>query len=173
MKAEDPIHSLIAMVPEEYRLQFVAQLKKVTPEIIHGQIDMAAGPGRMPSFTRFHELLIALITEHCNVPWVDITGPQKEGHQVLARQIFIWAMRTETPMSSSSIGKMIGRDHATVLHSAKKIDELIGFNPGRCGELDQIVQGLNAAGFTRCANRYEQQIAGHAPAWNKLYSQKN
>jgi hypothetical protein len=42
-----------------------------------------------------------------------------------ARQIAMWVMRSETALSLPAIGRMFGdRDHTTVLHACRRIEEL-------------------------------------------------
>ena len=42
-----------------------------------------------------------------------------------ARQVFMYVMRKKTGFSLESIGRMVGRDHATCLHSCNNVASLL------------------------------------------------
>jgi hypothetical protein len=52
----------------------------------------------------------------------DVMGHSRIPMLVLARQHFVWLLRRQTPLSLIAIGKIIGRDHTTIMHAINKID---------------------------------------------------
>lgn len=50
---------------------------------------------------------------------------------VLARQEFCWRARRETEASLPEIGKFIGRDHTTVIHSIERHEQRVAAPPLR------------------------------------------
>ena len=53
-----------------------------------------------------------------------MTGRTRFGYIVEARRMYCYLARVLTPKSLKSIGKKISRDHATVLHACKTVDNL-------------------------------------------------
>ncbi|MBI2907920.1 MAG: chromosomal replication initiator protein DnaA [Chloroflexi bacterium] len=69
-------------------------------------------------------LIIATVSDHFGLDPVSLSGKMREQPIVLARQIAMYLMREETPLSLTDIGKELGRrDHTTVLHACRKIAE--------------------------------------------------
>lgn len=59
-----------------------------------------------------------------------LCGKQRDKYIVLPRQVAMYLIRQETQASLSEIGKLLGgRDHTTVLHAWKKIDQAIRTDP--------------------------------------------
>jgi chromosomal replication initiator protein len=70
------------------------------------------------------------IAEKKNVKLSDLTSTSRERHIVRARQIAMYLSRTLTLKSLAEIGKNFGgRDHTTVMHAIKQIEDLIQSDP--------------------------------------------
>jgi len=80
---------------------------------------------------------------------------------VEARQIYCFISRVETGLSLAVIGKVINRDHATVLHSMRSILGLIAFNQHNRHQLDCVLRVLEEKGYNR-ARRYYNEAVGQA-----------
>jgi chromosomal replication initiator protein len=55
----------------------------------------------------------------------DVTGKSRKREIVKARFIAIYIIRTETDFKLSAIGKIFNRDHSTILHSIKIINNTL------------------------------------------------
>lgn len=76
-------------------------------------------------------LEILSIIRHCiyrktNIPWSDVIRKTREREIVFSRQMFHYFAKKYTKLSLSSIGAHGGnKDHATVLHSNRVVNNLI------------------------------------------------
>jgi chromosomal replication initiator protein len=59
----------------------------------------------------------------------------------------VWLSRRLTPHSLPAIGQHFGhRDHTTILHAARRIDELRQTDPAIQAQLDAFIAALQPAG---------------------------
>ena len=86
------------------------------------------------------EYIIGKIAEYYNVMPEEITGKGKTKNISSARQIAIYLIRSMTGMTLEDIGKIFGRDHSTVLHSIRKVEESLPTDP----EVADIVRDITA-----------------------------
>jgi hypothetical protein len=52
-----------------------------------------------------------------------VLGKRRDEKFVIPRHIIFWMMRELTEVPSTEIGEMVGRDHGTVLHGKRNVDE--------------------------------------------------
>jgi len=70
--------------------------------------------------------ILQVVGRHYNVSRADLLSPRRARSIVLPRQVGMYLAKKLTPRSLPEIGKRFGgRDHSTVLHAVRKIDELI------------------------------------------------
>jgi chromosomal replication initiator protein len=75
------------------------------------------------------EFIIEKIADFYNISPEEISGKGKTRNVANARQMAIYLIRKLTGLTLEQIGDVIGRDHSTVLHSIRKIEESIANNP--------------------------------------------
>lgn len=84
--------------------------------------------------------ILRIIVKHTGVTLVDIASDRRRASIVRVRQIACWLMRHHTTMSYPMIGaKLGGRDHTTVLHAVRKIDDLRERDPTLKALTDKLV----------------------------------
>lgn len=67
-----------------------------------------------------------IVAKHYNVSRQDMVSARRTRNVVLPRQVAMYLAKTLTPRSLPEIGRRFGgRDHTTVLHAVRKIDELL------------------------------------------------
>lgn len=72
------------------------------------------------------QLIVDVVSEHFNISKDDITSKKRNAEYVLPRQIIMYLCRTMTAVSLQNIGKLLSKkDHTTVLHGIKKIEDKI------------------------------------------------
>lgn len=70
--------------------------------------------------------IIHFVAEYYNLKSHDITGDKRNKSIALARQIAMYLSRKLTRLSTTQIGSYFGdKEHGTVMHAMKKIDDLI------------------------------------------------
>jgi chromosomal replication initiator protein len=71
------------------------------------------------------EQLISSVCKYFGLEKKDLTGPSRQQHIALARQLLMWFLKHDMGFSYVAIGKLFGgRDHSTVMHATAKIDKL-------------------------------------------------
>ena len=85
------------------------------------------------------ELIQKTVAEYFEVKLIDLKSEKRLKNIVHARQIAIWFCRDLTKSSYPDIGlKFGGKDHSTIIHSYKKIDQAIANEPKISKILDEI-----------------------------------
>ena len=70
--------------------------------------------------------VIYATSRHFDVPVLDMLSSRRTKDIVRPRQIAMYLAKNMTPMSYTNIGRnFAGRDHTTVLHAVRKIQELV------------------------------------------------
>ncbi|WP_221181457.1 chromosomal replication initiator protein DnaA [Histidinibacterium lentulum] len=65
------------------------------------------------------------VAEHYNIRLSDLVGPRRMRSFARPRQVAMWLAKTLTSRSLPEIGKRFGgRDHTTIMHGVRKIEEL-------------------------------------------------
>ena len=86
--------------------------------------------------------LDAIMTMVCRYYSIDkklVLGKKRDREIVMARQMFCWLSRRYTRSTFKLMGEYINRNHATVLHSVRKVEELIDFDRELKYDRDTIV----------------------------------
>jgi chromosomal replication initiator protein len=72
------------------------------------------------------EDILKVIGRHYNVPRADLLSARRARAVVVPRQIGMYLAKKLTPRSLPEIGRRFGgRDHSTVLHAVRKIEDLL------------------------------------------------
>ena len=74
-----------------------------------------------------YDLIFKAIRKEMKVSKEEIMSKKRDRKLVEARQMFCLLARRHTNESSVEIGKIINRDHATVLYSVASMDSLLSF----------------------------------------------
>jgi hypothetical protein len=87
------------------------------------------------------------VCEHYGVTLVDLCSSRRAAAIVMPRQVAVWLCRRLTTHSLPAIGHHFGdRDHTTILHAARRVDELRQSDPAMQAKLDAFVAALTPAG---------------------------
>lgn len=78
-------------------------------------------PRKYPTLTE----LAARAMKRYMVGEKDFFSPRRNAAYALARHYFYWLAKVHTIKSYPEIGRFIGRDHATVLHGARKYQAML------------------------------------------------
>jgi chromosomal replication initiator protein len=70
--------------------------------------------------------ILRKVAEHYNIRLADLAGPRRTRTIARPRQVAMYLAKQLTPRSLPEIGRRFGgRDHTTILHGVKKIEELV------------------------------------------------
>ncbi len=84
-----------------------------------------------------------LVANHYNVSRQDILSSRRTATVVRPRQIAMFLSKALTPRSYPEIGRRFGgRDHTTVLHAVRKIEEMAQKDSSLASEIDLLKRML-------------------------------
>ncbi len=87
--------------------------------------------------------IIEEISRTYNISEKDIVSQKRSAHIMKARQAAMYICRQTLQMTYEDIGRIFGdRDHATVLHTVKKVEGLIKMNPTEKNIIEDIISNL-------------------------------
>lgn len=85
--------------------------------------------------------IIRLTAKYYNIARNDLLSSRRTRNVVLPRQIAMYLAKTMTPRSLPEIGGRFGnRDHTTVLHAVRKVENLIKTEPPQASDIDVLRQ---------------------------------
>lgn len=91
------------------------------------------------------DAILKKVAEYYQIPEDQITGKSKTLEVATARQIAIYIARNFTTYSLKTIGKFFGgRDHSTVIHSIRKITQIMSHDSLIRFRVDEIVKKLQS-----------------------------
>lgn len=89
--------------------------------------------------------IIRKVADHYNVRLSDILGPRRSRNVARPRQVAMFLAKKLTTKSLPEIGKRFGnRDHTTVIHAVKKIDELRAYDHQIADDVEMLRRTLEA-----------------------------
>ncbi|TCP39126.1 chromosomal replication initiator protein DnaA [Rhodovulum marinum] len=85
------------------------------------------------------------VSEHFNMRLADMVGPKRHRTIARPRQIAMWLAKQLTQRSLPEIGRRFGgRDHTTVMHAVRRIDDLRTSDPQIAEDLELLRRMLEA-----------------------------
>ncbi|MGR3483999.1 MAG: chromosomal replication initiator protein DnaA [Paracoccaceae bacterium] len=83
------------------------------------------------------------VAEHYDIRPADITGPRRTRAVARPRQVAMWLAKRMTQRSLPDIGRRFGgRDHTTILHGVRVIEDLRLRDPNLAQDLEELSQAL-------------------------------
>jgi chromosomal replication initiator protein len=84
-----------------------------------------------------------IVARHYNVSRSDLLSSRRTANVVRPRQVAMYLAKTLTLRSLPEIGRRFGgRDHTTVLHAVRKIENLVGNDTGLADEIETLKRQL-------------------------------
>ncbi len=98
--------------------------------------------GKDPKRVKIDDIL-RVLTKHFGVQRTDLLSSRRNRSIVRPRQIGMYLAKTLTARSLPEIGRRFGgRDHTTVLHAIRKVEELLQQDPGLSDEVETLKRML-------------------------------
>lgn len=94
------------------------------------------------------EYIISEVAKTYNVSVSDILSNRKTASLALARQVAMYIAREMTDLSYKQIGESFGKDHTTVLHNVKKIENFLKDKPYQKELVEDIIKTLRVSNQT-------------------------
>lgn len=87
---------------------------------------------------RIAEYIIYIVPRYLRIDETFHQTKNRKRELVIGRQLAMWLMRRYTSLSLDKIGEYFSRDHATVLHAKKQIDDLRETDKGIKKQLNDL-----------------------------------
>jgi chromosomal replication initiator protein len=118
-------------------------------EVAHLPITLQQTQDVLSDLLRSHDRRITIdeiqrkVAEHYNLKLTDMASPRRAREVARPRQVAMYLSKQLTPRSLPEIGRKFGgRDHTTVMHAVRKIEELVGQDAGFAQEVDLLKRTL-------------------------------
>lgn len=135
-EVEGALHRLIAHAELIGRPITLESAKDVLPDLLHGA-------RRKVTVSNIQDVVAA----HFGLEMGDLLSAKRDRHLARPRQIAMSLAKQLTTLSLPDLGRAFGgRDHTTVLHAVRKIDELRRADKDLCATIDQLTQSLRYGG---------------------------
>ena len=119
--------------------------KEITLELAEEALRSYISPDQNRAVTP--ELIIETVAEHFHIQPSDITGAKRNNEIVIPRQIVMYLCRNMIDIPLKSVGHYIGnRDHSTVSHGIRKIEEELETSQTLQNTMDIIKKKINPNG---------------------------
>lgn len=82
--------------------------------------------------------LARALAAEMGVAWNEMIGRERRREIVRLRQIAQWILIHETKLSLTQIGRLFSRDHSTIIHSRRVIDQESARDPGLATEIEEL-----------------------------------
>jgi chromosomal replication initiator protein len=112
--------------------------KEITMDLAKGCISELLG-GAEPTSVTVEKIFSAIYRKY-NIKKEEIIGSRRTKEIAAARHLAIYIIRTVTEMSLHNIGKILGRDHSTVMSSIEKAEKMIRNDPMTDIEVKDIIK---------------------------------
>jgi hypothetical protein len=93
------------------------------------------------------DIVITHFCAHMDASFEELAKQNRKGEYVLKRQILGWAIRNLSPLSFAQTGFKMGRDHATIMYSSKKVFNLLSEETWGDEDVKQLI--INAINSIR------------------------
>lgn len=88
------------------------------------------------------DMIIETVASYYNIDSDLLYGKSRKREISDARQLVMYLAKRETKLSSTNIGLRLSRDHATVLHSCKQVEQRLSVEKQLCYDLEKIEASL-------------------------------
>lgn len=125
-------------------LQSMAQAaRNVSGPLDRAAVEQIAARTGQPTSRRID---VAAIVKHVGaafgVATKELLGSSRLRHILVPRQVAMWIARERTGLSLPRIGAAFGRDHTTVLHACRKVEEEVRVNDQLAATVRQLMREL-------------------------------
>ena len=132
---EGALNKLIAMS--------VLDHKEISVELAEEALKDMIAPQQKKIITP--EVIMETVCEHFQIQPSDVCGTRRNTEIAVPRQIIMYLCRILLDMPHKSIGSFLGkRDHSTVIHGIRKVEDEMNINPNMKTTIDVILKKMNS-----------------------------
>lgn len=89
------------------------------------------------------ELIAEKVANYCNIDSALLYGKSRKREISDARQLLMYFAKKETQLSSTNIGLRLNRNHATVLHACKQIEQRLTVEKSFADDVQKILEEIH------------------------------
>jgi len=130
-----------------------SRLERIAIEL-SGQLEISERPPPI-------DLILDVVCQHYHMPVKSVLGPRRSILMVLPRHVVMYLCRELTNRSFPVIGRKLRRDHTSIMHGAKKIEQMLLDGDS---ELQQTIEKLKLVIQFRHSAVPSPALLGSAPA---------
>ncbi len=105
--------------------------------------------------------IIRIVAEYCRLTPEQLLERDKHAAVAWPRQVLHWLLRTITGASLKDVGRMVERDHGTILHNCRAVEAHVAHYPAMRAEVDELRQlVLDSAALKAWRKRKERAQIG-------------
>jgi len=86
--------------------------------------------------------MIQAVADYFKVPLTQILGSSRQKEYRTARQVAMYLIREVLGVRLETIGQIFSKNHATVLHSCRKVEEGLQQNTALVRQVNAVKQGI-------------------------------
>lgn len=87
--------------------------------------------------------LMNIVAAYYDVSWLEVISKNRQTNIITARYAFIYLAHKIFRISKSELGRMVLRDHTTIIYSIQQVKNWISINDPIQNELQTIIAKLN------------------------------
>lgn len=106
---------------------------------------------------RAHQIMRA-VCERFAISSEDIRRNSRAAQTVMARQICMTLLRELTNLSFAKVGRLLGKDHTTVVHAVKRMTHLRTTDPAIAALFRELIEQLGGVPMQHVAHRRSDEI---------------
>ncbi|MBL8575096.1 MAG: hypothetical protein JNM13_15585 [Hyphomicrobiaceae bacterium] len=104
-----------------------------------------------------------VVCGYYDVRWIDVVSARRTANVTHARQMLYWLARRQTTHGYPAIGAVLGgRDHTTILHGDRRIEQLAAIDPAiaaECADLEALTAACARVLTRRAADVDAETVA--------------
>ena len=89
------------------------------------------------------EQIAETVANYCNIDTALLYGKSRKREISDARQLLMYFAKKETQLSSTNIGMRLNRNHATVLHACKQVEQRISVEKSFADDVQKLMEELH------------------------------
>lgn len=102
--------------------------------------------------------IVRVVCERFAISSEDIRSNSRAAQTVMARQICMTLLREFTNLSFAKVGRLLGRDHTTVVHGVKRMTRLRTTDPAIAALFRELIEQLGGVPMQHVAHRRSDEV---------------
>ena len=150
LEMDDDLYSVICLIADQVKnnireLEGAYNRVVALSKLMNEKINVNNAKNILKDIIKDNEQALAperirnIVANHYKIKVSDMDSPKRNAELTLPRQVAMYLCRENTNLSTLSIGKLFGKDHSTVIHAIKKIEDKLKID----NELKENIETIN------------------------------